>query len=106
MAHVLNDHYNPPNFVRSSDYIKSYRTEPNSAINVWQWLEYFEEQVKAYRTKNVLVMWGDDFSEPNYNTASQIMRLVTDNLSMDGLANQYEMKFSTMTDYFDSVFAD
>ena len=51
-------------------------------------------------------MWGDDFSKPNYNTASQTMRLITDNLSMDGLANQYEMKFSTMTDYFDSVFAD
>ena len=106
LAHVLNDHYNPPKFVRRNDYTKSSTLEVDSLIKVRQWLEYFEEQVKAYRTKNVLVMWGDDFSEPNYNTASQIMRLVTDNLSMDGLANQYEMKFSTMTDYFDSVFAD
>ena len=26
------------------------------------WLEYFWEQTEVYRTKNVLVMWGDDFT--------------------------------------------
>lgn len=51
-------------------------------------------------------MWGDDFTQPNYKIASQTMRVIQDSLTLDGLSNLYQMKYSTISDYFDSVFED
>ena len=61
LAHMLFDHYNPPSFVTPSFYNSSRRKvfTIESKIN---WFQYFDSQVEAYRTRNVIVLWGDDFT--------------------------------------------
>ena len=78
-AHVLFDHYNPPKAFVQSDLLKrgfSYMPIHNSPD---QWLEYFWKHTIAYKTRNVLVMWGEDFAhERAHETFEWLDQIITD----------------------------
>ena len=61
----------------------------------------------SYRTKNVLVMWGDDFAHSNsysYDILDRIMKSVEDQIEENGKANNFNLHYSSVEKYFDSVF--
>ena len=60
-AHMLFDHYNPPDFVAYLAYHGNH-VKPFNENHGTNWFNYFTSQAEAYRTKNVIVLWGDDFS--------------------------------------------
>lgn len=63
LAHALHDHYNPPYFVPSSAYMTGAPYSKNLARSIAdQWLSYFDDYLKAYKTRNIIVLWGDDFA--------------------------------------------
>lgn len=109
-SHVLFDHYNPPSFVSSYWYMDYAIVSDWQVINqVDEWIEYFDHQSSAYRTKNVIVMWGDDFShmfDTSYNTLDKIISILNRNFEDNGLSNKYKLSYSTMKNYFESVFKD
>ena len=57
----------------------------------------------------MLVLWGDDFSLVS-NTSYDILDMIIESLyskfEADGLSNRYTLSYSSMTDYFESVFND
>ena len=61
------------------------------------------------RTKNILVMWGDDFSHANnasFDILAKTIELMDQYHRKEHPDESYELKFSTMTQYFDSVKAE
>ena len=62
-AHVLHDHYTPPDFMSNG----AFKTGTNyskvqAKYKIKAWLNYFDKYLKSYKTRNILVLWGDDFA--------------------------------------------
>ena len=83
-----------------------------SANRLLQWKQYFDRQVSTYRTNNVLVMWGDDFTHrdnKSYDTLDHYISAIDEYLR-DVNENQggptYKLHYSTMEQYFEAVFSE
>ena len=57
----------------------------------------------------MIVLWGDDFShmyDTSYDILDKIISTLNRNLEENGLSKNYQLSYSTMTKYFESVFKD
>ena len=106
---MLYDHYNAPDFVNRQYYVDgNYGSDP-AAYDTPMWYDYFERQLSVYKTDNILVMWGDDFSHKRADRTFYALDTIIDQLeskndpSMHG-GKKYDFRFSTMERYFNSVF--
>ena len=61
-THVLYDHYAPPRSIMQQGELEKSHINIPIDTKPEKWLQYFYDQTEVYKTKNVLVMWGDDFS--------------------------------------------
>ena len=87
-AHVLFSRYGPPNDVSDDDWLlNKYYTSGSALIpkhQAWlmapHWVKYFEKQLRAYRTNQVLVLWGDDFAHFDANLTFNALDFIQDNI--------------------------
>ena len=101
-AHLMFDHYTPPGFI-NKNLINDKTLEQYNTHDTAKWIEYFKEQEKAYRTKNIIVMWGDDLTHyrEDGGTLENAVKIVEGlNAASEG---KFIVKHSTMKNYFDSV---
>lgn len=113
-THVLYDHYQPPDFVYSDDYMVGADPKLNFVFvagqsNEQYWFKHFEAQISAFKTNQVLVLWGGDFahtSNKTYDTLDKLFESLTEFRDKNPVLAQYEFTYSSMTAYFDAVDAD
>ena len=106
-THVLYDHYSPPNSIPALYYHSGGNMkDPKQTSHFYAkfWIDYFEAQAKSYQTTDILIMWGDDFSHYSGTTydAMDIMMKGIGEVFPETL-EKYEIVYSTITDYFNSV---
>ena len=111
LAHALHDHYNPPYFVPSSAYMTGAPYSKNLARSIAdQWLSYFDDYLKAYKTRNIIVLWGDDFSHQNahatYSSLETTIETIGEKIRERSSQNNYILKWSTVGEYLDAVWSD
>lgn len=106
-SHVLFDHYTPPDAIPALYYHSGGNMKENHRNAVYHtkhWLDYFELQAKSYQTRDVLVMWGDDFAHYSGSTYDALDIMIDAIWEVfPEMAEQYEITYSTITDYFTSV---
>ena len=77
------------------------------------WYEYFGSQLEAYKTKQILVMWGDDFAHKSslaYEFLDQEINNFYEQLDHfklhSGDQKEYKLVYSSMQKYFDAVYKE
>ena len=104
---MLYDHYNPPIFVNTTDYLyQGYGKWPYDTAHDPKWYEYFYKQVEGYRTRNVLVLWGDDFAHRMGEVTLQNAKDIISNLTCDDSEGKFDIHFSSISKYLDSVYRE
>ena len=90
-SHVLLTHYTPAKGTSwlSNKYFRSGNdiiTTRDADKTVSHWLNLFQESLTAYKTNNVLILWGDDFAHENayrtYRSLDAIIRSIETRLEM------------------------
>ena len=74
-----------------------------------QWFKHFEDQMRAFKTNQVLVLWGGDFAHTSgktYDTLDQILDNLNEFKARNPVLEHYNFTYSTITDYFNAVDAD
>lgn len=74
-----------------------------------KWIEFFEKELAAYKTPNVMMIWGDDFAHRDSSTFD-VLDMMIDAIEVElektGKKEMFEIKLSTVGNFFDSVFDD
>ena len=70
------------------------------------WYKYFDRYKRAYKTSNILVLWGDDFTHANSETSMENAKEVMRRLKAIDHDDQYDFYFSSISKYLDSVYRD
>ena len=102
-THISYHHYNPRNILRHYPGDKKIELNEEELKNVCEkfYEEMLEERV-GYRTNNLLLYYGEDFSfneaDINYENIEMIMNYVNNNMK-----GKMKLIYSTPTQYFDSV---
>eukprot|EP00347_Sterkiella_histriomuscorum_P015208 403357903 len=110
LTHNMIRHYNPPCGISLQNYfnkgstssmysqqVNQYKSNPNSLINC------LNDAISAYKTHNLLWIWGDDFSfyyaDQNYNFMDQLISIV------QGVTpkSRFNFKYSTVSEYYQAV---
>lgn len=113
LTHILYDHYEYPKafLQHSKDYCLSGSDEEKIVKNcVSKIRELINKRSKSYKTVNIMLPLGNDFEFENYNKESRVFKLIdlvmskiyTENLSE---SEDINMKWSTVSEYFDTVVA-
>ena len=80
-AHKLYDKYGPPDFwANILDYSEGklqFEYQDTFAAN---WFQHFDAQTKAYRTKNVLILYGNDFTHVHAENTYSVLNKIIDGL--------------------------
>ena len=75
-----------------------------------KFVNHFDAQLDIYRTNNVLILWGDDFAheraENTYTTCNNAIKAINSHLDSKGNKRSFNLKFSTIQQYLDSVYND
>lgn len=74
-----------------------------------KWIEFFEKELAAYKTPNVMMIWGDDFAHQyssTFNVLDMMLTAIEAELEKTGKKEVFEIKLSTVGRYFESVFND
>lgn len=106
------DHYNPPDFAIEDGLLKAdFDFGIPEDKHPEKWLEYFDQQRKAYKTKNILVLWGDDFSHQRADLTFKWLDEIIADIQMamernDRTGTSYNTLRSTMNNFFSSVFSE
>ena len=70
-------------------------------------IKYAQEQSKWYKTNNVLLMWGDDFSHVFANTTYAVMDKIIEDINQT-IASQNKLnitvEYSSMKRFFENVY--
>lgn len=74
------------------------RLEQYDHAQDFRWFSFFDGQGDAYRTRNALVLWGDDFSHIHADKSLTAAKRIIDGLS-ESTENvgKYKIHFSTMS---------
>ena len=113
-GHVLFTSYSPP---KDTWLNKAYYTqgmsmsEKTAEGQAHRWISHFEEQEAAYRTNNLLILWGDDFAhrmaDKTYGALDMIMLKIREHMDKTPeLKNTYRLKYSSIDTYLRSVHKD
>ena len=107
-THVLHSHYSAPrgfDFENPEGYPVTSQNVDSRSIGL---IRELRSRSRAYRTKHVLVPFGDDFkfqdAEKQFSNMDQIISHV--NEKTDGDYEGVTLRYSTLSDYFEAVFAD
>lgn len=104
-AHLMYDHYTPPWFILT-DYVKKDLINNYDHNDDENWFTFIDGQIDSYRTRNALVMWGDDFSHINASTSLLMAEHIIRGLNRSSRnLGKYRVKFSTMEQYLESVYS-
>ncbi|PRP78438.1 hypothetical protein PROFUN_13701 [Planoprotostelium fungivorum] len=104
-SHILYDHYSTKAGNYSFDWEKGddIINDENIAHRSEQLINLTKTQGESYRTKQIMMPWGDDFSFVNakiqYDNMDRLMKYINDNNSTLGVT----MRYSTLSKYFDRV---
>ena len=106
---MLYDHYHNT-CVSNNELIRGGAlTKGDNSYEVQCFLDYFKKQRDAYRTDTVLVMYGDDFTLTTPQTFEDLQTIIealqkriNESDSIDGV--KYDVKISSMKDYFADVY--
>ena len=72
-THVLYDTYHTPRFVPKDWFKYGNFRKPEEVTRVAKdWIDFFQEETEAFRTPNIFMIWGDDFSHRS-NTSFDIL---------------------------------
>lgn len=108
-THVLHSHYSAPrgfDFENPEGYPVNQQNVDSRSLSL---VRELRSRSRAYRTKHVLVPFGDDFkfqdAEKQFSNMDQIIAHVNGKKG----SGEYEgatLRYSTLSDYFEAVFAD
>jgi len=108
-THVLHSHYSAPrgfDFENPEGYPVNQQNVDSRSLSL---LRELRSRSRAYRTKHVLVPFGDDFkfqdAEKQFSNMDQIISYVNGKKGT-GEFEGATLRYSTLTDYFEAVFAD
>lgn len=107
-THNMLRHYNPPCGISVQNYFTKANTQQSYADQISNFkndpdklITCLHDSAAVYKTKNLLWMWGDDFSfyyaEDNYKFMDDLIQ-IAGNQSQD-----FVFKYSTAKEYYEAV---
>lgn len=71
------------------------------------WLDLFEETLKAYKTKNILILWGDDFAHNRADlTYDTLDKVIVSLYEEKRKQHTFKSSYSTIENYLDCVYQE
>ena len=109
-THVLHTHYSAPKGFDFENPEGVPISEGNVAARASYLVTELRSRSKAYRTSHLLVPFGDDFKFQDagrqFRNMDQLVRHVNSHSTGGGEFEGVVLRYSTLSDYFDAVFAE
>jgi len=103
-THVLHTHYSAPKGFDWEESGSKVVTSQNVAQQASRLVKELKGRAECYRSNNLLVTFGDDFKFMNAEKQFSNMEQLIDYINQQRATWNVNIKFSTVSEYFDSVF--